>query len=163
MQLDHTNQSVKIKIEFSDDSGTKYSFNIQGSSKDNIQKLLDFAESISSKDNPANDEQNVDTNFAKLYGLLESRFRFGSFTSNDVLKAYQQDFAQTTTHSIISTYLSRMTRRGLLSRVRQGSGWLYRLTRTEEQRQQLISQPTPSDLIKLNEMTPKVTNLPLSP
>jgi hypothetical protein len=154
MQLEHTNQSVKIKIEFSDDSGTKYSFNIQGSSKDNIQKLLDFAESVSSKNALPNEEQVVDTNFAKLYGLLESRFRFGSFTSNDVLKAYQQDFAQTTTHSIISTYLSRMTRRGLLNRIRQRSGWLYRLARTEEQRQQLISQPTPSNLVKLPEITP---------
>lgn len=154
MQPDHTNQSVKIKIEFSDGSGTKYSFNIQGSSNNNIQKLLEFADSVSAKNNIPNDEQVVDTNFAKLYGLLESRFRFGSFTSNDVLKAYHQDFAQATTHSVISTYLSRMTRRGLLSRVRQGSGWLYKLTRTEEQREQLMSQSTPSDLVKLNEISP---------
>ena len=154
MQLNQTNKSVKIKIDFCDDSGTKYSFNIQGSSKDNIQKLLDFAETVSTKNAATNEEQGVDTNFAKLYGLLESRFRFGSFTSNDVLKAYQQDFGQTTTHSIISTYLSRMTSRGRLRRVRQGSGWLYRLARTEEQREQLISQPTPSDLVKLHEINP---------
>lgn len=151
MTLD--NHSVKIKIEFNDDSGTEYAFNIKGSSKDNIRKLLDFAESVSSKSTYPKEQTNIDTNFAKLYGLLESRFRFGSFTSNDVLRAYEQDFAETITHSIISTYLSRMTQRGMLSRARQRSGWLYKLTRTEEQREELIAQPTPTDLASLHEIT----------
>ena len=84
MAYDNPNQPIKVKIEFNDESGTKYSFNIQGSSKDNIQKLLDFAQSVSSKAQQQVDQPLVDTNFAKLYGLLESRFRFGSFTSNDV-------------------------------------------------------------------------------
>lgn len=154
MVYDSANQPVKIKIEFNDDSGTKYSFNIQGSSKNNIQKLLDFAESVSSKSPNRNEQPPIDTNFAKLYGLLESRFRFGSFTSNDVLKAYEQDFGQTTTHSVISTYLSRMTNRRLLSRTRQGSGWLYKLARSEEERQQLIGQATPTELANMREITP---------
>lgn len=146
MPLEPSNQPVKVKIEFSDAIGTKYSFNIQGSSKDNIQKLLEFADSVSITKTQTHDEPILDTNFAKLYGLLESRFRFGSFTSNDVLKAYQQDFAIPTSHSVISTYLSRMTQRGLLRRDKHGSGWLYRLTRSEQDREQLITQTTPSDL-----------------
>lgn len=154
MANNNPNQPIRVKIEFNDDSGTKYSFNIQGSSKDNIQKLLDFAQSVSSKAAQQIDQPPVDTNFAKLYGLLESRFRFGSFTSNDVLKAYEQDFGQNTTHSIISTYLSRMTNRHLLSRTRQGSGWLYKLTRTEEQREQLISQSNPMDLVTTHGISP---------
>jgi len=139
---------VKIKIEFSDDSGTKYSFNIEGSSKDNINKLIDFAQTISTKQTHLGDHESVDTNFAKLYGLLESRFRFGLFTSNDVLQAYQQDFQTSTSQSIISTYLSRLTQRGLLTRARHGSGWIYKLTRDEQQRENMIVQPTPGDLLK---------------
>ena len=50
-----TTKSVKIKIEFSDDSGTKYSFNIEGSSKDNINKLIDFAQTISTKQTSLSD------------------------------------------------------------------------------------------------------------
>jgi hypothetical protein len=144
---------VKIKIEFTDDSGTKYSFNIEGSSKENITKLIDFAQTISTK-NQIQDQTPIDTNFAKLYGLLESRFQFGSFTSNDVLSAYQQDFQVPTSLSIISTYLSRLAHRGLLTRTRHGSGWIYKLARTEKQREEMMVQPTPDDLLKAGQILP---------
>lgn len=145
---------VRIKIEFSDDSGTKYSFNIEGSSKDNINKLIDFAHMISAKHGRLDDQEPVDTNFAKLYGLLESRFRFGLFTSNDVLQAYQEDFKLPTTQSVISTYLSRLAHRGFLSRTRHGSGWVYKLARKEEERNELMIQSTPVDLLKTNQILP---------
>ena len=144
---------VKVKIEFTDDSGTKYSFNVEGSSKENITKLIDFAQTISTK-NQVQDEVSIDTNFAKLYGLLESRFQFGLFTSNDVLRAYQQDFQVSTSLSIISTYLSRLAHRGLLTRTRHGSGWVYKLARTEGQRKEMMVQPTPDDLLKAGQILP---------
>ena len=144
---------VKVKIEFTDDSGTKYSFNVEGSSKENITKLIDFAQTISTK-NQVQDEVSIDTNFAKLYGLLESRFQFGLFTSNDVLRAYQQDFQVPTSLSIISTYLSRLAHRGLLTRTRHGSGWVYKLARTEGQRKEMMVQPTPDDLLKAGQILP---------
>ena len=144
---------VKVKIEFTDDSGTKYSFNVEGSAKENITKLIDFAQSISGK-SQIQDQTPIDTNFAKLYGLLESRFQFGLFTSNDVLRAYQQDFQVPTSLSIISTYLSRLTNRGLLTRTRHGSGWVYKLARTDEQREQMMIQPTANDLLKAGQILP---------
>lgn len=143
---------VKVKIEFTDDTGTKYSFNIEGSSKDNITKVIDFAQTISSKD--VENQPLVDTNFAKLYGLLETRFQFGLFTSNDVLRAYQQDFQILTSLSIISTYLSRLTRKGLLTRTRHGAGWIYKLARTEQQRKEMMVQPSPLDLLKAGQILP---------
>jgi len=144
---------VKVKIEFTDNSGTKYSFNVEGSSKENITKLIDFAQTISTK-SQVQDEVSIDTNFAKLYGLLESRFQFGLFTSNDVLRAYQQDFQVPTSLSIISTYLSRLAHRGLLTRTRHGSGWVYKLARTEGQRKEMMIQPTPDDLLKAGQILP---------
>ena len=146
-------KAVKVKIEFTDDSGTKYSFNVEGSSKENITKLIDFAQTISTK-SQVQDEVSIDTNFAKLYGLLESRFQFGLFTSNDVLRAYQQDFQVPTSLSIISTYLSRLAHRGLLTRTRHGSGWVYKLARTEGQRKEMMVQPTPDDLLKAGQILP---------
>jgi hypothetical protein len=124
-------KAVRIKIEFSDDSGTKYSFNVEGNSKENINKIIDLAQSISSKqpEVPVEDHPAMDTNFAKLYDLLEARFRFGSFTSSDVLEAYQDDFQVPTSLSVISTYLSRMANRGLLTRSRNGAGWIYKLAK----------------------------------
>ena len=151
--LPHHNQnSLKIKIDFTDDSGAKYSFVVEGSSKEKINKLIEFAESASSNSNL--NEHDFNTNFSKLYGLLESRFRFGTFTSTDVLRAYQVDFNTPTTLSVISTYLARLARRGFLTRARHGSGWNYRLARTEDQREQMIKQPTPDELLYSTQIPP---------
>ena len=146
-------KGLKIKINFTDDAGTKYSFNIEGSSKDNITKLIDFAQTMSAQTH-SDETSTFDTNFAKLYGLLESRFQFGLFTSNDVLRAYQQDFQIPTSLSVVSTYLTRLTNRGLLTRTRHGSSWIYKLARSDKQREAMIVQPTPVDLINASQIEP---------
>ena len=130
---------VKIKIEFADDSGTKYSFNIEGTSKENIGKLIDFAQTVSTKE-PQNVERQepMDTNFARVYTLIQDRFRFGSFTSSDILEAYQEEFKVQTSLSIVSTYLSRLAGRGLLTRSRHGSGWIYKLPKAQQVSQQVV-------------------------
>jgi hypothetical protein len=122
---------VKVKIEFADDSGTKYSFNIEGSSKENIARLIDFANAVSAKKALDQAQEPMDTNFAKVYTLIQDRFRFGSFTSSDVLEAYQEEFNVTTSLSVISTYLSRLASRSFLTRTRHGSGWIYKLPRVQ--------------------------------
>lgn len=147
-----TKKPLKVKIEFTDETGARYSFNVEGSSKDNITKVIDLAQTISGRrsDQPSV----VDTNFARLYGLLESRFQFGLFTSSDVLQAYQRDFEIPTTLSVISTYLSRLATRGMLARTRHGSTWVYKLSRTNEQREQMMIQTNPNDLIKAGQIPP---------
>jgi len=130
---------VKIKIEFADDSGTKYSFNIEGTSKENIGKLIDFAQTVSTKE-PRNIEpqEPMDTNFARVYTLIQDRFRFGSFTSSDTLGAYQEEFQTPTSLSVVSTYLSRLASRGLLTRSRHGSGWIYKLPKAQQATQRVV-------------------------
>jgi len=133
-------KAVKIKIDFTDNSGTKYSFNIEGNSKENIGKLIDFANSVSTKetDVPQNQEP-IDTNFGRAYTLIQDRFRLGSFTSGDILEAYREEFHTESSLSVVSTYLSRLARRGLLHRSRHGMGWMYTLPK-----QQVLLQPAPA-------------------
>jgi hypothetical protein len=132
---------VKVKIEFADETGAKYSINIEGSSKENIAKLIDFANSVSAKqpqqaaDQP---QEPMDTNFGKVFTLIQDRFRFGSFTSSDVLEAYQDEFKLPSSLSIISTYLARLAARSLLTRSRHGAGWIYKLPRPQQQPAQEI-------------------------
>ncbi|MDG7002260.1 MAG: hypothetical protein JRN15_24450 [Nitrososphaerota archaeon] len=126
----NTTKPVKIRFEFNDESGAKYALNIEGMSKDNISKVMDFVQTMSSNTTP-NHEQ-IDTNFSKLYDLITKNFRFGSFTSTDVLEAYQDNSPTPTSLSVISTYLTRLAKRGLLVRVRHGSGWIYKLPRIEQ-------------------------------
>lgn len=135
-------KAPKIKIEFNDTAGAKYSFAVEGGmSKDNMTRLMEFVQSLSSgPDNAAPqvqqpDYSNIDTNFSRVYGLLQSKFKFGSFTSADVMDAYAEHYGVETTLSTISTYLSRLAERGLVSRTRNGSGWLYKLARIEQEAQ----------------------------
>src|SRR5579875_1862362 len=142
---------TKIKIEFNDRKGAKYSFTVEGPSKENMAKIMDFVESMS--ENKAGEQSdhdaeqlNMDTNFAKVYGLIESQFRFGSFNSTDVLEAYEDEFQVPTTLSTISTYLARLADRGLLTRSRNGAGWIYRLVRIEQQREPMTEEDVASQI-----------------
>jgi len=131
-------KAVKVKIEFTDSTGTRYSFNIEGNSRENITKLIDFANSVSIKGDqeiPENQEP-IDTNFGRVYTLIQDRFRLGSFTSSDILEAYREEFHAPTTLSVVSTYLSRLTQRGLLKRSRHGMGWMYTLPKLVLQQQE---------------------------
>jgi hypothetical protein len=141
--------SPKMKIEFTDQKGAKYSFSIESPSKENVSKLLDFVESVSVKSNQETQNASslpppADTNFNKVFGLVSNKFRFGSFTSADVLEAYETHFQLRSTLSTISTYLSRLADRGVLTRSRNGAGWIYRLARRKEEQVEK-SQSSSSD------------------
>jgi hypothetical protein len=126
-----------MKIEFTDQNGAKYSFAVEGPNKENVSKLMDFIDSISTKATTSNHNLEnttpvADTNFNKVFGLVSNKFRFGSFTSSDVLEAYEDHFKLHSTLSTISTYLSRLSERGLLTRSRNGAGWVYKLVKQQE-------------------------------
>ena len=131
----------KVKIEFTDQKGAKYFFAVQGPSKENMSKLLEFVESISETqtDIQPEAEQIADTNFSKVYGLVQNKFRFGSFTSSDMLEAYEQHFQLKSTLSTMSTYLARLAERRVLTRSRNGSGWIYRLARQVKPQEDTLS------------------------
>jgi Penicillinase repressor len=153
-------KAPRIKIEFTDTSGAKYSLSVEGGmSKESMTKMIDFANQMSSpqqtelqNQNPEPDYSNIDTNFSRVYGLLETKFKFGSFTSSDVLEAYEQEYDAQTTLSTISTYLSRLTQRGLVNRTRNGLGWTYKLVRSEFPEQN-IPQTTTTDSLSPNLLT----------
>ncbi|MHB1907556.1 MAG: hypothetical protein ACYCQJ_01645 [Nitrososphaerales archaeon] len=131
-------RNPKFKIEFTNNNGAKYSFAVQGS-KEDIRKLMDLVETLSEKsignDTIQNQESTtlIDTNFNRVYELIESKFQFSAFGSADVLRAYESEFGIHTTLSTISTYLARLADRGFLNRSRSGAGWIYRLPRPQNE------------------------------
>jgi len=66
------------------------------------------------------------THFGRLYNLIEKKFTFGSFTSTDVLEAYEDEYKTPIKLSTISTYLQRFMEKGVLIRNRINTGWAYR-------------------------------------
>jgi hypothetical protein len=65
----------------------------------------------------------------RIWQLVESKFPYGNFTSSDILEIYEDSYNEPIKLSIISTYLSRYSDRGRLTRTRQGKEWIYRRAR----------------------------------
>ncbi len=123
----------KIKIEFNDGDGGKYTISLDGSmSREKVLKIMDFVELLDDKEGQQEPQAQVisgDTSFGKLYQLIEKKFPLGSFTSADVLEAYEDEYNKPARLSTISTYLSRLEQKRLLTRQRTASGWIYRRER----------------------------------
>ena len=140
---------TKVRVDFTDVTGAKYSVNIQDPSKENLAKLLDFVSTLSPQSpHEQNLNQPIDTNFARVYGLIETRFKFASFNSGDVLEAYEHEFGLPSSLSTISTYLARLGNRGLLTRSRSGLGWMYRLVKNDDQTTDIVNDlPSQASII----------------
>lgn len=121
----------KIKIEFNDGDGGKYTISLDGSmSREKVLKMMDMVELLGEKSEQEEPQAiSTDTSFGKLYQLIEKKFPLGSFTSADVLEAYEDEYNKPARLSTISTYLSRLEQKRLLSRQRTASGWTYRRER----------------------------------
>jgi len=119
----------RIKIQFNDSDGGKYSILIDGNtSKDKILKiinLLDITEEDKAKNETTLTTYSKETSIGKIYSLIENKFSLGYFTSNNLLEAYEDEFNIPIKLSTISTYLSRLEQKQLLSRQRTSSGWTY--------------------------------------
>ncbi|MCP8322801.1 MAG: hypothetical protein L6N96_01290 [Candidatus Methylarchaceae archaeon HK02M2] len=118
----------KIKIEFDDAEGGKYKIFIEGKlSQDKILKILNIVDFIGEKD--LVDQKfifSLNTQFGRLYNLIEKKFSFGSFTSSDILEAYEDEYNTPIKLSTISTYLQRFMDKGVLIRNKINMGWAYR-------------------------------------
>jgi hypothetical protein len=118
----------RFKIEFEDGEGGKYNMSIDGKlSNEKIIKIMDMIDLLSDQHEKI-EQLNFanDTMFGKIYNLISDKFAFGFFTSNDVLEAYEDGYNSPIRLSTISTYLQRLTNKGILLRNRNSIGWIYR-------------------------------------
>lgn len=117
----------RVKIEFRDGTGSKYTISLEGRfSREKMDKIMTFLEELE----PTNPRQHVDltldTTFNKTLKLIEEKFELGSFTSNDLLEAYEDNYNTPMKLSTVSTYLARLLERGYVKRERVGNAWSYR-------------------------------------
>jgi hypothetical protein len=117
-------QRKAIKLEFEDNGGAKYFFKLEGSvSRDKIIRLLDMYEIISeseSKKTPV-----TDNSIIKRIEKIINDFSTKKFSSKTILEAYEDKFNEGIKLSIISTYLRRLSDKGLLVREKRGKEWIY--------------------------------------
>ena len=117
----------KIRIEFRDHGGSKYTLSFEGRiSKEKMSKIMTFCEVLEQTDSEQRLDLTLDTTFNKTLKLVEEKFELGSFTSSDLLEAYEDHYNTPMKLSTVSTYLVRLLERGYVRRERFGNSWTYR-------------------------------------
>ena len=117
----------KVKFEFRDDEDNKYIISLEGiMSKEKLSRIIDIINEIDKNDVSGPIQLNLNTIFNKILKLVEDKFPLGSFTSNDLLEAYEDTYNTPIKLSTVSTYLARLAERGLTTREQIGNNWVYR-------------------------------------
>jgi hypothetical protein len=128
----------KFKIELEDAEGSKYNLSLEGNvTKDKMVKIIEFMDllNLEAQNGEGVAVARQPTSVGdKIWGLVESKFPYGSFTSTDILELYEDQYNEPIKLSIISTYLSRYSERGRLVRTRQGKEWVYKTTSAQASR-----------------------------
>jgi hypothetical protein len=136
----------KFRIELEDAEGSKYNMSLEGNiSKDKILKIVEFMDLLNIESGNGEGQALRPASASvgdKIWGIVDSKFPYGGFTSTDILALYEDQYNEPIKLSIISTYLSRYSERGRLARVRQGKEWVYKVAKSSAS--QLQPQPFPS-------------------
>ena len=164
----------KIKIELEDADGGKYNLSLEGNmSKEKIMKVFELIEVLDIKGQNNNTDNNnmksqLNKNLAsvgsKIWGIVENKFPYTTFTSSDIQEIYEDEFNEPILLSIISTYLSRYCERGKVDRNKKGKEWIYKIARPSsviepqvhrhepayQQQQQHLSFDVPSTVYDLH-------------
>jgi hypothetical protein len=135
----------KIKIEMEDEEGGKYNLSLEGSiSKTKILKLYEFMSMLDGKtrnfdsnnrgesdyysgSNGKFDESRPISIGDKIWSVVANKFSSNAFTSSDIQEMFEAEYVEAIQLSIISTYLSRYSEKGKLTRIKKGKEWVYRL------------------------------------
>ena len=119
-------RSKKVKIQIEDNDGSKYSIVLEGNvNKEKVMKIVELMQLID-HDYKEEKEVNLNSTGDKIWHLIEEYYPFNDFTSSKLLEAYEDTYNESIKLSVISTYLSRFNRRGLVTRIRGKNEWIYK-------------------------------------
>jgi len=123
----------KVKVEFQDESGTKYSLAVEGRlSREKVMKLMDLMDMVEASPEVNQPKADESTTFGRVYKIIQESYLAKEFSSADVARDYENLHGEPIGLSTISTYLSRLTERGYLARQRFGASWVYRMVHLKQ-------------------------------
>jgi DNA-binding transcriptional ArsR family regulator len=120
----------KIRVEVYDDSGNRYTITLEGKiSRENVLKILDIVELLGAmhREQYASRIESNLTKFEKILSIIENSFSSSWFSAKDVKAEYENITGEHIGLSTVSTYLSRLSSRGLLTKQKISNRIRYRL------------------------------------
>jgi hypothetical protein len=115
----------KIRVELFDSDGNRYTIAFEGQvTRDKALRLLDLVELLGGtpgesqplSTSPAIPNSRSLSRFEKVQVVIQRNFPLIWFSSKDIQSIYEQELKEPVSLSTISTYLSRMTTKGILMR-----------------------------------------------
>lgn len=120
----------KVKVEITDDDGTTYSFALQGSiSQNKVLKMMELIDQIGEADHKPRHQPALDdtTTYGRLMKLILESYQLKEFSSADIARDYEDKGGVPIPLSTVSTYLSRLADKKVLTRQKFGNSWVYRV------------------------------------
>lgn len=110
----------KMRVDVADESGNHYTVTFAGNvTRDKAIRLLEIVELLGGIPDDANLESSSRvqelSKFDKIKLIVEKHFPIVWFNSKDVKAMYEEEFREPIGLSTVSTYLYRMTHRGLIA------------------------------------------------
>ena len=114
----------KIRVELFDSDGNRYTIAFEGQvTRDKALRLLDLVELLggapsegSTAGAGASLPNRMLSRFEKVQLVIQRSFPLIWFSSKDIQSVYEQELKEPVSLSTVSTYLSRMTNKGMLLR-----------------------------------------------
>jgi hypothetical protein len=125
----------KMRVEIYDNEGNRYTVAFDGKiTRDKTLRILDIAELLGGTSNEnqvvtnsTNVLPNMLSRFEKVQQVIQKSFPLVWFVSKDVQLIYEQELKEPVSLSTVSTYLSRMTNKGMLMRTGSGNNVKYKV------------------------------------
>lgn len=125
----------KMRVELFDGEGNRYTIAFEGQiTRDKALRLLDLVELLggipgegaTSGAVGALTSSNL-SRFEKVRLVIQKSFPLVWFSSKDIQSVYEQELKEPINLSTVSTYLARMTNRGLLLRAGESNNLKYKV------------------------------------
>ena len=120
----------KVKIEVTDEEGTKYSLALHGNvSQNKVARMMELLDLLGQGDHQSGETRAPDqsTTYGKILNLIQTVYSAKEFSSADIARDYEEQNAVSIPLSTVSTYLSRLADKGVLKRQKFGNSWVYRV------------------------------------
>jgi predicted transcriptional regulator len=126
---------ANLTIERTDNNGNIYTLTVKGQKipNDKYQQILDVLDLLCGTPNESqliNSSNNIFTIelslFEKIQSIVQKNFSLIWFASKDIQTVYERELKEPINLSTVSTYLSRMTNKGLLIRTGTGNNIKYK-------------------------------------
>ena len=124
----------KVKVDFLDDQGTKHSITIEGYiTREKVAKVLDYIELMGAAPKTSESMTQIQSPrniFERIQKIISSYFSDKTFVSKDIREYYGEVYGENLSLSTTSTYLSRLSDKGILVRSGSSFEWQYNLKTT---------------------------------